>query len=81
LKEDQKNKDKTFGVMGDYMTAVVDYLDGSAKHFNETRSPQVIPARDNPPSPWDDQEGQGMSLGEMLKEQLGDMGEEKGNKK
>jgi hypothetical protein len=39
----------------------------------EPKSPQGLPGRENPPKPWDDRKGAGMSLGELVKEKVADM--------
>ncbi|HHW42907.1 MAG TPA: hypothetical protein GXX25_03690 [Desulfotomaculum sp.] len=38
-------------------------------------SPQPLPGRKKPPRPWDDRKKEGMSLGELFKERIEDMGE------
>ncbi|SFR00509.1 hypothetical protein [Desulfoscipio geothermicus] len=61
------NKPRSYGVTGDYMTAGIEDLN------IEPKTPHRLPGRENPPKPWDDRKGAGMSLGELVKEKVADM--------
>jgi len=67
LPNKRTNKPRSYGVTGDYMMAGIDNL------TKEPKSPQGLPGRENPPKPWDDRKGAGMSLGELVKEKVADM--------
>jgi len=68
----ESNNRDIFGIEGDYMTAGVGAPEGIMSNLSDPESPQGIPGRDNPPEPWDDQ-GEGKSLAEMLKEKVQSM--------
>lgn len=40
------------------------------RNDGEFPSPQQIPGRQNPPAPWDDRKGKGMTAGELLVEKV-----------
>lgn len=37
------------------------------------RSPQLLPGRENPPAPWHDRKEAGMTVGELLTEEVEDI--------
>lgn len=41
--------------------------------YKDLKSPQLIPGRKNPPVPWHDRKGEGMSIGELLTEKVEDL--------
>lgn len=41
--------------------------------INEKDSPQLIPGRKTPPTPWEDRKGKGMSAAELLTEKVADI--------
>ncbi|AGL01060.1 hypothetical protein [Desulfoscipio gibsoniae] len=60
-------QESLFGLQGDYMTA------GLAADLDESNSPQLLPGRARPPKPLDDRKKGDISLGELLKEEVGDI--------